>query len=276
MTEIKKAINPVSTTKKQEVSKQGKAPTMKDYVQMMMPEIKKVLPATMTPERFTRITLNALSNNPKLMETTPKSFLSAMMSAAQAGLEPNSPLGEAYLLPYRNHGQMECQYQIGYKGLLTLAHRAGTNAEARTVYENDEFSYEYGLNPKLNHKPALKDRGDAIAYYAVWRNGESWGFEVWSVEDVQKHAKRFSKAYGSGPWQTDPESMSKKTVLKAALKYAPLSIEVSKQISNDETVKTELAQDMSESANEINYQEILEADISESPVDADTGEVVEA
>lgn len=270
MTEIKKAVAPAGANKA--VAKQSKAPNMKDYVQMMMPEIKKVLPATVTPERFTRITLNALSNNPKLMETTPKSFLSAMMSAAQAGLEPNTPLGEAYLLPFRNHGQMECQYQIGYKGLLTLAHRAGTNAEARVVYENDEFSYEYGLNPKLVHVPALKDRGEPIAYYAVWRNGETWGFEVWSVEDVQKHARRFSKSYNSGPWQSDFESMAKKTVLKAALKYAPLSVEVSKQISNDETVKAELAEDMSESANEINYAEIMEAEVE---INDETGEVSE-
>lgn len=271
MTEIKKVTVPTGANKA--VTKQSKAPSMKDYVQAMMPEIRKVLPSTMTPERFTRITLNALSNNPKLMECSPKSFLGSMMSAAQAGLEPNSPLGEAYLLPYRNHGQMECQYQIGYKGLLTLAHRAGTNCEAREVYENDEFSYEYGLNPKLIHKPALKDRGEIIAFYGVWRNGDAWGFEVWSIEDVQKHARKFSKAYNSGPWQTDFPMMAKKTVLKSVLKYAPLSVEVSKQISNDETIKTELAQDMSESTNEINYQEILEAEVSE--VNAETGEVTE-
>lgn len=273
MTEIKKAAMPTGANKA--VAKQSKAPNMKDFVAMMMPEVRKVLPATITAERFTRITLNALSNNPKLMECSPKSFLGSMMSAAQAGLEPNTPLGEAYLLPYRNHGQMECQYQIGYKGLLTLAHRAGTNAEARVVYENDEFSYEYGLNPKLVHVPALKDRGEIVAFYAVWRNGETWGFEVWSVEDVKKHAQKFSKSYGSGPWQTNFTEMGKKTVLKAALKYAPLSVEVMKQISNDETVKTELAEDMSESANEINYAEIMEADVSEVNADAETGEVAE-
>ena len=49
----------------------------------------------MTPERFSRIVLSALSTNPKLAETTPQSFLGAMMTAAQLGVEPNTPLGQA-------------------------------------------------------------------------------------------------------------------------------------------------------------------------------------
>jgi recombination protein RecT len=57
--------------------------------------------------------LTALSNNPKLQECTPQSFLGAMMQAAQLGVEPNTPLGQAYMIPYRNKGQMECQFQLG-------------------------------------------------------------------------------------------------------------------------------------------------------------------
>ena len=67
--------------------------TMQNYIKKMEGEIKKALPSVMTPERFTRITLSALSTNPKLGETTPNSFLGAMMTAAQLGLEPNTPLG---------------------------------------------------------------------------------------------------------------------------------------------------------------------------------------
>ena len=66
-----------------------------------------------TPERFTRITLSALSSNPQLQQTTPQSFLGAMMTAAQLGVEPNTPLGQAYLLPYKNKGVLECQFQLG-------------------------------------------------------------------------------------------------------------------------------------------------------------------
>ena len=69
------------------------APTMQQYIKQMEGEIKKALPSVITPERFTRIVLSALSTNPKLATTTPQSFLGAMMTAAQLGLEPNTPLG---------------------------------------------------------------------------------------------------------------------------------------------------------------------------------------
>lgn len=37
-------------------------------------------------------------------------FLLALMNAAQLGVEPNTPLGQAYLIPYKNKGALECQY----------------------------------------------------------------------------------------------------------------------------------------------------------------------
>ena len=81
--------------------------------------------------------------------------------------------------------------------MIELAHRSGEfkNIEAHVVHENDEFSYAYGLEPELIHRPALKDRGEVICYYAVYTlvNG-GFGFEVMSKEDVQEHAKKYSQA----------------------------------------------------------------------------------
>lgn len=83
----------------------GEKVSMQGYIKQMQGEIKKALPAVMTPERFTRIVLSALSANPKLAQTTPQSFLGAMMTAAQLGVEPNTPLGQAYLIPYYTYSQ---------------------------------------------------------------------------------------------------------------------------------------------------------------------------
>ena len=106
-----------------------------------------------TPERFTRIVTSALSSTPQLAETTPQSFLGAMMTAAQLGMEPNTPLGQAYLIPYKNKGRLECQFQLGYRGMVELAYRSGevTIIQAHAVHENDEFEYSFGLEPSLNH-----------------------------------------------------------------------------------------------------------------------------
>lgn len=247
--------------KKEEKKKQ---PSIKDYIKAYEGEIAKALPKVMTPERFTRIALSAVSANPKLANCRAETFLAAMMNAAQLGLETNTPLGQAYLIPYGN----TVQFQIGAKGLVDLAHRANTSVEAHTVYENDKFSYSYGLNPNLVHEPAMSDRGDPIAYYAVWRNGENYGFEVMSYEDVLKHGKKYSKTYNDGPWQTAFDEMAKKTVIKKALKYAPLKSDVARAISEDETIKSEINEDMSVISNEF-------YDIEAKVIDEETGEIKE-
>lgn len=248
--------------------------TMKDYIKMMEGEIAKALPSVITPDRFTRMVLSAISATPKLAECTPKSFLGAMMNAAQLGLEPNTPLGQAYILPYKNKDTMEAQFQIGYKGLIDLAYRSGEVelVQAHIVYANDLFECEYGLDPKLTHKPADSNRGDPVKVYAVFKTKSGgYGFEVMSMDDVRNHAAKYSKAYNSAysPWKTNFEEMAKKTVLKRVLKYAPLKSDFVREVSQDETIKSGVDADMSFVEDETVY----EADYVE--VDTDTGEVIE-
>lgn len=252
--------------------------TMQAYIKAMEPAIKKALPSVITPERFTRMVLSALSSTPKLAECSPQSFLAAMMTAAQLGVEPNTALGQAYLLPYRNHGQMECQFQLGYKGLIDLAYRSGEVSviQAHTVYENDVFEYELGMDPKLRHVPAKADRGEAVAYYAMFKTKDGgYGFEVMSVDDVQRHAQRYSKSYGSGtsPWRSNFDEMAKKTVLKRALKYAPLKSDFVRGVAQDETIKAELSDEMYAVPDETVFEAEGE-EVSSTAVDTETGEVI--
>ena len=264
-------------------------PTPKKYIVDLLatqaPAIKAALPSVMTPERFSRIALTAINGNPKLQEAcvkSPMTFLGALMTAAQLGLEPNTPLGQSYLIPYNNTRKIngafvkvpEVQMQIGYKGLIELAYRSGevTNIYAEVVYENDKFEYELGLDPKLKHVPAKSNRGAPVYFYGVFKtkNGAT-GFKVMSYEDVLEHAKRFSRSYNkekntfSGPWQTDFTSMGKVTVLKAALKYAPMKTEFVKAIVNDAAVRSELSPDMLSTPRE---DEVIDVDSdNESPQD---------
>lgn len=251
---------------------------MQAYIKAMAPAIKKALPSVITPERFTRMVLSALSSTPKLADCSPQSFLAAMMTAAQLGVEPNTALGQAYLLPYRNHGQMECQFQLGYKGLIDLAYRSGEVSviQAHTVYENDVFEYELGMDPKLRHVPAKADRGEAVAYYAMFKTKDGgYGFEVMSVDDVQRHAQRYSKSYGSGssPWRSNFDEMAKKTVLKRALKYAPLKSDFVRGVAQDETIKAELSDEMYAVPDETVFEAEGE-EIDSTSVDTETGEVI--
>lgn len=229
--------------------------SLKGLIRSMEPEIKKALPSVITPERFTRMVFTALSSNPKLQACTPQSFLGSMMQAAQLGLEPNTPIGQAYLVPYKNHGRLECQFQLGYKGLIDLAYRSGEikDIQAHEVYENDKFEYEFGLEPKLKHIPATSNRGEVIMYYAVFHmvNG-GYGFEVMSKDDIIKHAQKASQAYGSSfsPWNNYFDEMAKKTVIKKCLKYAPIKTDFVREISADETIKSTIAEHMTDEPDE--------------------------
>lgn len=95
--------------------KADKNMTIVDMVKALEPEIKRALPSILTPERFTRWRYLPLITRQKLAECTPMSFIAALMNAAQLGLEPNTPLGQAYLIPYKNKGVLECQFQLGYR-----------------------------------------------------------------------------------------------------------------------------------------------------------------
>ena len=252
----------------------GEKKTMQTYIKSMEKEIAKALPSVITPERFTRMVLTAISTNPKLGSCTPSSFLGAMMSAAQLGVEPNTPLGQAYILPYQNKGVLEAQFQLGYKGLIDLAYRSGEVelVQAHIVYENDAFECEYGLEPKLTHVPADSNRGNAVKVYAMFKTKSGgYGFEVMSMDDVREHAKKYSKAYSSSysPWATNFEEMAKKTVLKKCLKYAPLKSDFVRGVVQDGAIKNEISDDMYDVPN------VVVEDVDYTVVDGETGEIVE-
>ncbi|MGL5330176.1 MAG: recombinase RecT [Peptostreptococcaceae bacterium] len=222
---------------------------MKQMLTKMAKEIESALPSMVSSERFQRVALTAFSNNPKLQVCEPISFIAAMMESAQLGLEPNTPLGQAYLIPYKVKGVDKVQFQIGYKGLLELAQRSGKikTLYAHEVRENDEFDIDYGLEQTLTHKPLMKGhRGDVIGYYAVYHldnGGHSFIFQT--KGEILEHAKAKSKTFQYGPWQTDFDEMAKKTVIKKLLKYAPLSIEMQRAVTGDESVKSKISDDMS-------------------------------
>lgn len=222
--------------------------TLNALLKRMGPEIQRALPKHMDADRIARIALTAVRTTPKLLECDQTSFLAAIMQSAQLGVEPNTGLGQAYLIPYGKN----VQFQLGYKGLIDLAVRSAQYKAiyAHEVYPNDEFEFQYGLNKDLIHKPASNPEGEPIGYYAVYhlKNG-GFDFVYWTKERIDQHAQKFSQAVQKGwtsPWKTNFDAMAKKTVLKEVLKYAPKSIELQKTIEADSTIKNEIAADMSD------------------------------
>lgn len=246
----------VAETQGKQKTSSKKASSIKDLVVAYKKEIAKALPEGIDASRFERMVQSALSANEDLQKCTPMSILAAMLSAAQLGLEPNTPLGQAYLIPFKawkpkeKKEVLECQFQIGYKGLLELAYRTGNYKiiDAHAVYENDEFDFSYGLDAKLYHKPALYDKGRIIAFYAMYQltNG-GYRFEVMSKEDIDSFKVQHSKSCNSSysPWKTSYVEMALKTVLKRVLKFAPMSTEFANAFYSDGAIKHDIQDDMS-------------------------------
>jgi recombination protein RecT len=238
---------------------------MKQLMIKMKGEIQSALPSQLSSDRFQRVALTAFNSNPKLQNCEAMSFIAAMMQSAQLGLEPNTPLGQSYLIPYKVKGVDKVQFQLGYKGLLELAHRSGKlkTLYAHEVRKDDVFDIDYGLEQKLTHKPLLEgDRGDVIGYYAVYHLEPSgYSFIFMTKDEILAHAKKYSKGFGSGPWENEFDAMAKKTVIKKLLKYAPLSIEMQKAINFDESVKSQIDSDMLFVDDQVN---VIEVDIEEN------------
>lgn len=197
--------------------------------------IQSLVPKHVTPERLCRISLNAISRNPNLMNCAPETIVGAIVNCASLGLEPNL-LGHAYIVPFWNNktGKMEAQFQIGYKGALDLIRRTGqvSTISAHEVYEGDKFEYAYGLEEKLVHIPSGEDDEDKIThFYAAYKLKDGGtGFLVMTRAQMDKHRDKFTKSKNKqglvfGPWADHYVSMSLKTVILKLIKYMPISIE---------------------------------------------------
>ncbi len=196
----------------------------------MRRQIEMAIPKHLTPDRLLRVAMTSIRTNPALLDCTPQSLLACVMGCAQLGLEPEPFLGQAYLVPYYNKkkGCREAQLIPGYRGYIALARRSGQveSVSAQCVYENDDFDLQYGIDEKLNHKPARGDRGDLVGAYVIFKYKDGgYSFDYMPKGDIEKIRRR-SKSPDSGPWATDYEEMAKKTVIRRHVKIAPLSIEM--------------------------------------------------
>lgn len=214
---------------------------LKSMLLSMSGEIARALPKHVKPDRIGRIALTALNSNADLQQCTPTSFLGAIVQASQLGLEVNTPLGQAYLIPYKKN----CQLIIGYQGMMDLARRSGMVKAiyAFAVYDGDEFSWALGLDPTIKHTPSTQpDRGSdtnkLTHVYAVAKlEGGEPIFTVLTRVDVERYRRR-SMAANNGPWKTDYEAMALKTVIRRLFRWLPKSAEMATAVAVDEAPET--------------------------------------
>lgn len=265
------AKNSLTATKETTISEK-KQKTIFDIIQAGAKQFATALPKHINTDRFVRIAITTIRQNPKLAQCSQESLLGALMVSAQLGLEPGT-LGQCYLIPFENKklGKVECQFQIGYKGLIELLRRSGQLSDiySYAVYENDDFEITYGLSRDLKHKPNFSDRGEIIGFYAVaiLKDGAK-AFEYMTKDEVVKHEEKYRKgSYKNDVWNKNFEEMAQKTVVKKLLKWLPVSVEFLEMAAKDEksfkVADTKNAEDI----------EIIESD--GDIINAETGEFIE-
>ncbi len=194
-------------------------------------EFKAALPTHIPAERFTRVLITAVTNNPSLLtKVDRRTLFNAAMRAAQDGLMPDGR--EGAIVEFAG----KAQWMPMIAGLRKKVRNSGEIAtwEAHVVFENDAFEFELGDNPFIMHKPALTDRGKPILAYsiAVLKTGEK-SREVMSIAEIEK-VRSASRSKGSGPWTQWWEEMARKTVARRHSKVLPMSSDLDELFRRDE------------------------------------------
>lgn len=270
MAETKIAKNSLAAKQSGTVAEK-KEKTIYDVIESGKAQFAAALPKHMSGDKFIRVAITCIRQNPKLAACSQPSLLGAFMTAAQLGLEPGV-LGQCYLIPYGN----ECNFQLGYKGMIELLRRTGQLSDiyAYPVYSNDEFSIEYGLERTLKHVPAFSNpdgRGEVTGFYsvAILKDGTR-AFEYMTKNEVKEHEEKYRKGkFKNKVWDDNFVEMALKTVTKKMLKWLPISVEMIENLRKDNATFK-----MNEETKEItgSYNDDLfgEAEI----IDESTGEII--
>lgn len=247
----------------------GQSPAIVNSVKGLIdsPAVKKRFEEVLcekAPQYMSSI-VNLVNSDTNLKKCEPMSVISSCMVAATMDLPVDKNLGYAWIVPYGN----KAQFQMGYKGYIQLALRTGQYKAINVVEIREGELIKWNpLSEEVDIDFAQRKSDKVIGYAGYFKLLN--GFEktvYWSKEEIEMHAKKFSKTYNfkNGVWQTDFDSMAKKTVLRNLLsKWGILSIEMQKACSVDNNAikdtilkedNIEVDYETEESIQEVEYSE---------------------
>lgn len=192
------------------------------------------------PDSYITSVLQVIGSNTMLIGVDAESITGAVFTACALNLPLNNNLGLAYIVPFKGSAQL----QIGYKGFIQLAQRTGQikSINAVAVYDTDT---DETVRKRLTSLIPQKVTGEIIGYTS--RLETITGFEAivtMTNEELEQHAFKYSQTYKSAKqkgqtysvWHQNWDAMAKKTVIKAIMKYCPMSVELQQAIESDQGV----------------------------------------
>lgn len=245
-------------------------------------KLKSILAAQSVQEQFKAVlaensgafvaSIIDLYNTDKTLQACdPKSVVMEALKAASLKLPINKQLGFAWIVPYKDGktGQFIPTFQLGYKGYIQLCMRTGAYKyiNADVVYEG-ELVKQDKLTGEIEIDPSKRISDKKIGYFAFIETLNGFRKTLYmSVEEVTRHAQRYSKSYGksNSPWASDFDSMALKTCLRLLLsKYGVMSIEMQKAYIEDTEAITEDHNNHDDNVIEAEYTVETEAQESEN------------
>lgn len=186
-------------------------------------------------ESLCKSAVMAAIKNPKLLACKQSTVANSLLQAAQLGFtDVSGTLGQAYLVPYKD----ACQLIIGYRGMIELARRSAEIASitVRAAFKGDEFDIAYGDDERFVHKPSMdaEQTPDTFlgAYVIAKFTGGGQHREFMSKAQIDR-VMRSSQSKGAyGPWKDHYIEMAKKTVVRRAFKYWPMSLDLQSQLQS--------------------------------------------
>lgn len=218
-----------------------KAVTLKDKKLDLQKTFERYEKEQAVTPRTLRGAMMAITRTPRLLDCTRVSLLGAIMQGNELELSFDPYMNEAHLVPYNNKktGKLECQFQVGYKGVERLCRNSGevVTIEAEVVREKDKYEYELGLHETLKHIPCSdKDAGEIIGTYAIATLRDAskrfkwlWRWQLDAVKNMSPSARA-----GAGSWIGHFAAMCEKTAKKRMGKDLPMSVKAQRAIALDD------------------------------------------
>lgn len=195
-------------------------------------------PVGMTSGQIVAGIVQALRNNPRLLDAGEDSIMRAVGRAVSLGVDISGATGEGWIVgPFDRYDKqlgrksLSVELWLGVRGLIALMTRDASVRLVRpyVVYEGDEFSID-PLDPDrpLHHVPmGMSDR--PVAWYCLifLHTGAVHFGVVWrqQMPALQQAAEqRLGKGYAHSPWATHPEAMMQVQAIRIAGKWAPRSV----------------------------------------------------
>lgn len=249
-----------------------------DTIQKLRAVATRFLP----PERALRLAIAAVRRTPKLAQCDPATFMGAMIFATGLGLEPNTPLNHSFLIPYKHrnpqrdeNGEIissngrwvweesyECQFQIGYRGFISLAYRSKSvvTIKAEAIRKGDHFVARYGTEDVFEYEKLLDgQRGPILGAFCFTRmqhdgfsatvmtrddldkiraRSQTWtslvvahdnakaAFDASPSDKTRKALQKAETTLADTPWEMWDDEMSAKSAIRRHVKSVDLSPDV--------------------------------------------------